>query len=132
MSAKGGCRSCRFGVYFSPMDFLDEIWAIVVKDVAAEWHTREIVSAMLVFGVLSLLVFSFALDLRGATARALFLASAVAILTALGMVFRYAPREATMGDIQRIFYFHVSSAWVGFFAFFVTFCAGRWSCCLSG
>ncbi len=70
MSAKGGCRSCRFGVYFSPMDFLDEIWAIVVKDVAAEWHTREIVSAMLVFGVLSLLVFSFALDLRGATARA--------------------------------------------------------------
>ncbi len=52
------------------MDFLDQMWAIVVKDVAAEWHTREIVSAMLVFAVLSLLVFSFALDLRGATARA--------------------------------------------------------------
>ncbi len=52
------------------------------------------------------------------------LASAVAILTALGMVFLYAPREATMGDVQRIFYFHVSSAWVGFFAFFVTFLAG--------
>lgn len=29
-----------------------------------------------------------------------------------------------MGDVQRIFYFHVSSAWVGFFAFFVTFVAG--------
>jgi heme exporter protein C len=50
--------------------------------------------------------------------------SAVAVLTALGMVFLYAPREATMGDVQRIFYFHVSSAWVGFFAFFVTFLAG--------
>jgi len=48
----------------------------------------------------------------------------IAILTALGMVFLYAPREATMGDIQRIFYFHVASAWVGFFGFFVTFLAG--------
>ncbi len=52
------------------------------------------------------------------------LASAIAVLTALGMVFLYAPREATMGDVQRIFYFHVSSAWVGFFGFFVTFLAG--------
>ena len=50
--------------------------------------------------------------------------SAVAVLVALGMVFLYAPREATMGDVQRIFYFHVASAWVGFFAFFVTFVAG--------
>jgi heme exporter protein C len=52
------------------------------------------------------------------------LASAVALMAALGMVFLYAPREATMGDVQRIFYFHVASAWVGFFAFFVTFLAG--------
>ena len=50
--------------------------------------------------------------------------SAAAVLVALGMVFLYAPREATMGDVQRIFYFHVASAWVGFFAFFVTFLAG--------
>ena len=47
--------------------------------------------------------------------------SAVAVLVALGMVFLYAPREATMGEVQRIFYFHVASAWVGFFAFFVAF-----------
>jgi heme exporter protein C len=46
------------------------------------------------------------------------------VLVALGMVFLYAPREATMGDVQRIFYFHVSAAWVGFFGFFVTFLAG--------
>ena len=49
--------------------------------------------------------------------------SAVVLFFALGMVFLYAPREATMGDVQRIFYFHVASAWVGFFAFFVTFLA---------
>lgn len=47
--------------------------------------------------------------------------SGIAMLAALGMVFLYAPREVTMGDVQRIFYFHVASAWVGFFAFFVTF-----------
>ncbi|MBN1877698.1 MAG: cytochrome c biogenesis protein CcsA [Anaerolineae bacterium] len=45
-------------------------------------------------------------------------------LVALGLVFFYAPREATMGDVQRIFYFHVASAWVGFFGFFVTFLGG--------
>ena len=50
--------------------------------------------------------------------------SAVVLFVALGMAFLYAPREATMGDVQRIFYFHVASAWVGFFAFFVTFLAG--------
>lgn len=50
--------------------------------------------------------------------------SGVAVLVALGMVFLYAPREATMGDVQRVFYFHVASAWVGFFAFFVTFLGG--------
>ena len=49
--------------------------------------------------------------------------SGVAMLVALWMVFLYAPREATMGDVQRIFYFHVASAWVGFFAFFVTLLA---------
>jgi heme exporter protein C len=54
----------------------------------------------------------------------LILGSVVAIMMALAMVFLYAPREATMGDAQRIFYFHVASAWVGFFAFFVTFLAG--------
>lgn len=47
--------------------------------------------------------------------------SAAAIITAQGLVFLYAPTEATMGHVQRIFYFHVSSAWVGLFAFFITF-----------
>jgi len=50
--------------------FFLKVWAILVKDMAAELHTREMISAMLVFSILALLIFSFALDLRGATARA--------------------------------------------------------------
>jgi len=41
---------------------------------------------------------------------------------AAALVFFYAPRERVMGEVQRIFYFHVPSAWVGFLAFFVTLC----------
>lgn len=40
---------------------------------------------------------------------------------ALYFAFIYAPLEAVMGPVQKIFYFHVSSAWIAFFAFFVTF-----------
>jgi heme exporter protein B len=50
--------------------FFRQVLAIVAKDIAAELHTREMISAMLVFSVLALLVFSFALDLGGAMARA--------------------------------------------------------------
>jgi heme exporter protein B len=49
--------------------FWRKVWAIVVKDIVAEFHTREMVSAMLVFSVLAMLIFSFTLDLRGAMAR---------------------------------------------------------------
>ena len=45
----------------------------------------------------------------------------VAMIVSLYMAFLYAPTEATMGDVQRIFYFHVPSAWVAFFAFFLVF-----------
>ena len=47
--------------------------------------------------------------------------SAIAMGVALCLVFLVAPREAVMGDLQRIFYFHVSSAWVGYLALFVAF-----------
>jgi heme exporter protein C len=33
----------------------------------------------------------------------------------------WAPTEATMGPIQRIFYFHVASAWSGFISFIMVF-----------
>ena len=47
----------------------------------------------------------------------------VNIAIALYMALFYAPREVTMGDAQRIFYFHVPSAWIGFLAFFIVFIA---------
>jgi heme exporter protein C len=47
--------------------------------------------------------------------------SAVAMAAALFVVFLVVPREAVMGDLQRIFYFHVSCAWVGYLALFVAF-----------
>jgi len=55
--------------------------------------------------------------------------SLLGIVAAFGMVIAlyaalvYAPTERVMGSVQRIFYFHVSAAWVGFFAFFVAFAA---------
>jgi heme exporter protein C len=40
------------------------------------------------------------------------------------MVFFYAELEAVMGQVQRVFYFHVATAWVGMLGFFVAFIAG--------
>ena len=45
-------------------------------------------------------------------------------LTAVGMVFFYAPLEAVMGQVQRVFYFHVANAWVGMLGFMVAAIAG--------
>jgi heme exporter protein C len=45
--------------------------------------------------------------------------SAVLLLGALGMVFIYAPLEEVMNYVQKIFYFHVSNAWVGMLGFIV-------------
>ena len=55
--------------------------------------------------------------------RGLGLVTVLNILIGLYMALFYAPTERTMGDVQRIFYFHVPSAWVGFLAFFVVFVA---------
>ena len=48
----------------------------------------------------------------------------IAIVVTLGIIFFYAPTERTMGNVQRIFYFHVGSAWVGAIAFFVALFGG--------
>ena len=40
-------------------------------------------------------------------------------LVATAMVFFYAPTEAVMGDVQRVFYFHVATGFVGMLSFFV-------------
>lgn len=52
------------------------------------------------------------------------LLTAVLMIAATALVFLYAPREATMGDVQRIFYFHVPSAWVAGLAYLITLVAG--------
>ena len=41
------------------------------------------------------------------------------MLAALAIVFLVVPTEADMGIVQRIFYFHVASAWVAFLGFFL-------------
>lgn len=46
------------------------------------------------------------------------------LLIALYGTFVYAPTEKVMGEVQRIFYFHVGSAFNAFLAFFVVFVAG--------
>jgi len=51
----------------------------------------------------------------------LFGLGALLMAAALYMVFIYVPTERTMGMIQRVFYFHVPLAWVGFMAFAVVF-----------
>jgi heme exporter protein C len=44
------------------------------------------------------------------------------VTTYLALV--YAPTEVVMGDVQRVFYFHVSTAWVGMLGFLAAAVAG--------
>ena len=48
----------------------------------------------------------------------------VLLLIATYMVFFYAPQEAVMGDVQRVFYFHVAAGWVGMLGFIGAAVAG--------
>lgn len=43
------------------------------------------------------------------------------MLVALYLIFLYAPQEQTMGEVQRIFYVHVPTAWTAFLAYFLVF-----------
>jgi heme exporter protein C len=45
------------------------------------------------------------------------------LFLSLYMAFFYAPEERVMGVVQRIFYFHVASAWTGLISFFLVFLA---------
>lgn len=47
--------------------YLRAVWAIVWKDLAAELRSRELLSAMLVFALLVILIFNFALELDART-----------------------------------------------------------------
>jgi len=48
----------------------------------------------------------------------------ISILISIYLALVYTPSHETMGDVQRIFYFHVASAWISYLAFGVTFVAG--------
>ena len=43
--------------------FLKAMWAVIWKDLAAELRSRELVSGMLVFAILVIIIFNFALEL---------------------------------------------------------------------
>jgi heme exporter protein C len=49
--------------------------------------------------------------------------TAIFLSYALYLAMVVAPREQTMGDVQRIFYYHVPSAWTAFLLFFINFLA---------
>jgi heme exporter protein C len=50
--------------------------------------------------------------------------SAVMILIAAWLVFFFTPVEVQMGAVQKVFYFHVATAWVGMLGFLVAAVAG--------
>lgn len=47
--------------------YLRAMWAVVWKDISAELRSRELISAMLVFALLVILIFNFALELERRT-----------------------------------------------------------------
>ncbi len=49
--------------------------------------------------------------------------TAILLAYALYQALVVAPTERTMGDVQRIFYYHVPSAWTAFLLFFINFIA---------
>lgn len=50
--------------------------------------------------------------------------SLVLLVASLYLIFMWVPTEASQGIVQRIFYYHVPSAWVAFLAFFLVFLGG--------
>ncbi len=50
--------------------------------------------------------------------------TAVLFIISISMVLFYAPREAVMGDVQKVFYYHVATAWVGMLGFMVAMVVG--------
>ncbi len=50
--------------------------------------------------------------------------SALLLVAAAYLALIYAPEEATMGQVQRVFYFHIATAWVGMLGFLAAAAAG--------
>ncbi|HEY5156948.1 MAG TPA: cytochrome c biogenesis protein CcsA [Anaerolineales bacterium] len=58
------------------------------------------------------------------TLKILTILSSLLFLAALAMVFLYAPLEETMNYVQKVFYFHIATAWVGMLGFMAAAVAG--------
>jgi heme exporter protein C len=56
--------------------------------------------------------------------RILNVVAVVMVVACVALIFFFAPAELTMGNVQRILYFHVGSAWVSSIAFFVALVSG--------
>ena len=69
-------------------------------------------SALLLTWYLNMLLKNEAILLK-----AMNILAALLVLTALGVVLFLTPLEQTMGAVQKVFYFHLSAAWVGMLAF---------------
>jgi len=52
------------------------------------------------------------------------IASALLFLAALWVALVYAPLEAVMGAVQKVFYFHIANAWIGMLGFIAAGVAG--------
>ena len=50
--------------------------------------------------------------------------TAILFLISIVMVLFFAPTEAVMGDVQKVFYYHVATAWVGMLGFMVAMVVG--------
>jgi heme exporter protein B len=56
-------RPAQYTIQNTRFSYLHALWAIVWKDLSAELRSRELLSAMLVFALLVILIFNFALEL---------------------------------------------------------------------
>jgi len=61
------------------------------------------------------------MELFGRIRLVFILISAVLVLNGIFLAMIWVPPHETMGDVQRIFYFHVASAWIAYLAFIGTF-----------
>ncbi len=50
--------------------------------------------------------------------------SCIGMMVTIPLIFFYAPTDALQGEVQRILYFHVPTAWIGMLAFVVQAAAG--------
>ncbi|MCL4258737.1 MAG: heme exporter protein CcmB [Anaerolineales bacterium] len=69
-SSAAGCLATTSKPWSAPVaSYFAAVWAIVRKDLAAEWRSRQMVTAMLVFVVLVIFIFAFTLDIDMLTRR---------------------------------------------------------------